>query len=465
MKNLSLRWRIMLTYVAIILIGMGGLSFFAGQQIESAAQDDFEQTVISQANLVARGLESSVEHFFEGEEALQTVQTQLDSFAAQLESEIILFDAEGNVWLQNTGAAAITGALPATELSTVSAGETIIRSDTGFAYAISSIRYEGQVLALIRLSVSNQEVQQNVQRRWLVLIAGGIGLTLLTIVVSVGLATSLTRPLLNLRNAAMKLSEGDLSSRVPGGRNDEIGLVAASFNHMAEEVQSMLDEQRAFASNAAHELRTPLTTIQLRTEILTENMVEPETQQQYIMEIDQEIKRLTKLVNDVMLLSRVDTGRVVPGEEQIDLLRLARKLQADSADRLADKNLIMRIQCDLDFVAVRGSQSHMLIVFQNILDNAIKYSQPDGHITWVITQHPGMIESRIKDTGIGLTPEDRENIFKLFYRADQAHTRDIQGNGLGLALVKKVLDIYGGSIHVESSGLETGTIFIVNWPH
>ena len=75
-----------------------------------------------------------------------------------------------------------------------------------------------------------------------------------------------------------------------------------------------------------------------------------------------------------------------------------------------------------------------------------------------------MIESRISDTGIGLTPEDKENIFKLFYRADQAHTRDIQGNGLGLALVKKVVDIYQGSIRVESSGLGMGTTFVVSWP-
>jgi len=240
--------------------------------------------------------------------------------------------------------------------------------------------------------------------------------------------------------------------------------VAQSFNHMAAQVQAMLDEQRAFASNAAHELRTPLTTIRLRTELLTEDNIDPDKQRTYLLEIDHEVKRLTKLVDDVMLLSRVEAGRITPGDEHVDLLRLARKFSTDMENHLAPKNLRMEIAADEDSAVVIGSLTHLRIVFQNLLDNAVKYSPEGGTISWVVSCRDGFVESRIVDAGIGLSVDEKAHIFERFYRAEKSHSREVPGNGLGLSLVKKVVEIYGGSIDAESEGHGKGTTFIVRWP-
>ncbi len=464
MKNLSLRSRIILTYGLIILIGIGGLALFAGRQIEIAARNDFEQTIVSQANLVARGLSSLIEHYLEGEDSLQSVQNLVDLYAGQTGAVITIAQPDGKVWLTSTDGTGQSAKLSNAEVSVVGSGQTFLQTDSEAVYATVPVQHDGKTLALVQISSPVQSIQREIQKRWLTLVAGGTGLGILTVIVSIALATSLTRPLMDLRNAAIKLSEGDLSSRVAEGRGDEIGMVAESFNHMAGQVQSMLDEQRAFASNAAHELRTPLTTIRLRTEVLTEDSVDPETQRTYLLEIDSEVKRLANLVNDLMLLSRVETGRLSPGDEQVDMVRLARSLYADLQGQLQEKNLSLQILSQDDSVVVRGSLNHLHIVFQNLLDNAIKYSLPDGHITWTISSGSGFVESRIADTGIGLTSEEKARIFERFYRADESHNRDLPGNGLGLALVRKVVELYGGTIEVESEGHGAGAEFVVLWP-
>ena len=139
----------------------------------------------------------------------------------------------------------------------------------------------------------------------------------------------MTAPLSTLRETALSMAEGDLTERVEKVGRDEIGAVGAAFNEMAERVEAMVREQRAFASNASHELRTPITTIQLRTEALQDSLDDRDLTATYVAEIDGEIKRMGRLVNDLMLLSRLDAKRLLAGTEEIDAARLLRILERE----------------------------------------------------------------------------------------------------------------------------------------
>jgi signal transduction histidine kinase len=289
-------------------------------------------------------------------------------------------------------------------------------------------------------------------------------LAALAVVVSSFLAASLIRPLVQLRHSALQIASGDLDQRLAENRPDEIGALAVAFNHMAAQVKSMLEEQRAFASNASHELRTPLTTIRLRSEALQGGHVDEATARQYIAEIDREVARLSALVEDLILLSQLDSGRTRPGDQQVDMARLLRHLLDEYGPHLCAKNLALKLDISPDLPPLVASLHHLRVVFRNVLDNAVKYTPTGGAITWQLQVEDGHLHTTISDTGRGIAPEDLPHLFERFYRADKARTRETPGVGLGLSLVQEVVCAYGGRVTIDSAGVDQGTTVDVWWP-
>jgi len=237
-----------------------------------------------------------------------------------------------------------------------------------------------------------------------------------------------------------------------------------TFNHMAEQVEAMLLEQKAFASNASHELRTPLTTIRLRSEALREGNLDEATTKQYIAEIDDEVARLGRLVNDLIQLSRFDSGRAEVGNELIDPVRLGRSLCQQMEKMAGSKHILLNFEAPAQLPPIQANQSHLRIVLQNLLGNALKYTPEGGQVTWRLSLDDGYLRSEIHDSGVGLSPEDIPHLFERFYRADKAHTRATGGTGLGLPLAKSIVEFYNGRIQIHSEGTGQGTTATVWWP-
>jgi signal transduction histidine kinase len=233
---------------------------------------------------------------------------------------------------------------------------------------------------------------------------------------------------------------------------------------MAGQVEAMIEEQRAFAANASHELRTPLTNIRLRSEALRDGHLDPETAQEYAVEIDDEVQRLGNLVQDLLLLSRLDSGRLEAGREQIDTIRLARQLMAEIAPQAEIHNITSQLVAPPMLPLVTAGQAHLIIVFRNLLNNALKFTPDGGMITWKIEETADTLRHTITDTGQGISAEDLTHIFDRFYRAEKSRSRTVPGIGLGLSLVRMIVQFYGGSIRVDSPGVGQGTAVTVNWP-
>ncbi|MCA9934886.1 MAG: HAMP domain-containing protein [Ardenticatenaceae bacterium] len=459
----SLRTRLLLAYAGLILAGFAALAFLAGGQISAGTVQDFTQGMLEQTQLVARALKEPVEHVLEGDESWMMLQARLQTYAEQANAQVILLDGNGRFWLSSDGTTpSDTASTP--EVLTAAHGQVSSDTRNDIVYTAAPILDDEDLLAIVQLVAPLSKAQTLIWERWLALGGSVLVLTATAVLASLGLAASLTRPLGQLRLAALQVAQGDFTQRLPTKRQDEIGQVATAFNHMAAQIEAMLEEQRAFASNASHELRTPLTTIRLRSEALRSGMLDTETAQQYIGEIDDEVQRLGNLVQDLIMLSRLDTGRMEAGHAEIDAQRLARQLLAELQGEAEARRITLTLQCADNLPPLAASLSHLQMVFRNLLSNALKYTPDGGQIWWEIRAANHTVQHIIRDNGQGIAAEDLPHLFDRFYRADKSRSRAVPGVGLGLSLTKMIVESYNGRITISSEGIGRGTAVTVEWP-
>jgi signal transduction histidine kinase len=484
MKPRSLRVRLILTFTGLIVLGFGGLALLAGQQISSAAHSDYELRLANEVTLISRSLAEASP----GQSNTPPTEQELNTILAGLSPQAGM---HVNLLAVRTGSDSSferdehfrEGVMPEQgwplpddlkrypELAAASQNAIIVdhRNDANrraMLFTAAPVISGPFFMGYIQLSEPASVLHQAVRERWAALGLGVLAITAVALIASIWLSTSLIRPLEKLRDSAIRLSQGELSHRVDLHAQDEIGAVARAFNQMAEQVQAMIEEQRAFASNTSHELRTPLTTMRLRTEALRyDRSLDDQTQQQYIVELDDELVRLSGLVNDLVLLSRLDAGRAEIGTEQIDPVRFAYSLQQTMSTQARDHQITLTLEAAVDrSVTVNGSLNHLTVLFRNLLENAIKYTPSGGQITWHVFVEGENVMFTVHDTGQGIAPEQLPHVFERFYRADKSHSRSIPGTGLGLTLAKSIVETYGGRIEITSPGIGLGTTVTISWP-
>ena len=481
MKPRSLRVRLILTYIGLIVLGFGGLALLAGQQISSAARRDYELRLTNEVALISRSLAGS-SHSQPDTPPTEDDQPQSKRLNPQADTQVELVlvragcdrscesdDHFREGIMPEQGWLLPDDLRPYPELAAASRNAIVVdhRDDENgraMLFTAAPVVTGSIFMGYVQLSEPASVLQQAIRERWARLGLGVLGLTAVALLASIWLSTSLIRPLEKLRDSAIKLSQGELSHRVDYQAQDEIGAVAHAFNQMAEQVQGMIEEQRAFASNASHELRTPLTTMRLRTEALRhDGSLDVPTQEQYIAELDDEFTRLSGLVDDLVLLSRLDAGRAEIGTEQIDPVRFAYSIQQMMSGQARDQDITLTVEATVDRPVIgNGSLNHLTVLFRNVLENAIKYTPPGGQITWRIFVEGGNVMFTIHDTGQGIAPEHLPRVFERFYRADKSRSRSIPGTGLGLSLAKSIVEAYGGRIENHQSRSRIGHNGI-NW--
>ncbi len=477
-----IRTRLLVAYLGILLFGFGALALVVGQQISSAARADYEQRLQNEISLIAQGISPYFTADGTDEEQLETSLTEYED---QLDGTLTVYgqdDTYDRDGPRDDGP--IDGNPPTNdepfardtyrdmpEVETAMRGGVVVveRTDSDGVKRLHTASPIANTLhkpLTVQLSVPVDNLRSLIWERWLSLGVIFALVMLLALIAATWLAQSIIHPLYILRESAVQLSHGDLSHRVDYHGRDEIGEVALAFNEMAGQVESMLEEQRAFASNTSHELRTPLTTIRLRTEALRYEQppLDADLRQRYIAEIDDEINRMTALIEDLTLLSRLDAGRAELGKNEIDFGRFVPSIQQRMLPQATTKNVRMVITPTDAMLPVKASLNHLTVVFRNVLDNAIKYTPDGGEIHWAITQDAGQICSTIKDTGRGIHPDQLPHLFERFYRGDKARSREVPGTGLGLSIVKSIVEAYGGTVAVQSEGEGQGTSVTIRWP-
>ncbi len=232
---------------------------------------------------------------------------------------------------------------------------------------------------------------------------------------------------------------------------------------MADQVQEMLARQQAFVADAAHELRTPLTGIRLRLEMLQKHGSEDAgLYQRYVPQLAREIEHLQRLVEHLLALTRLDRNGESP-RANVDLAPMLYDMADEIGGLAKAAGLTLHVEVPAHLPLVRVNVDAMRSVVRNLLDNAIQYTPSDGQITLRARERDAGAEMSVLDTGQGIPPESLQRIWERFYRVDTARSRRQGGAGLGLALVRAIVEAHGGRVSVQSD-LGKGSTFTVWLP-
>jgi signal transduction histidine kinase len=282
------------------------------------------------------------------------------------------------------------------------------------------------------------------------------------LVASLALSSRLSRPIARLAAASRRIAAGRYAERVPVTGDDELGELATSFNTMAASLEATERRRIELVGDMAHEFRTPLTTLDGYLEGLEDGVVEP-TEATWTL-LRHETRRLARLVSDLQELWRAE-ARQMP--LTIESAHVAEALEA-AAERFrtiaAERAVTVEVRAPIGPVEIRADRERLAQVLDNLLSNAIRYTDRGTPVTIGSIVEDREVIISVSDHGPGLTREQRDRVFERFYRVDPSRTQALGGSGIGLAIVKALVDLMGGRVWAESGGPGQGSTFRVAMP-
>lgn len=288
-----------------------------------------------------------------------------------------------------------------------------------------------------------------------------VGLTLFT---RRQITKTYDRPMKELAKAAEKVAHGDFSVYIPplhtSNRHDYLDLMFLDFNKMVAELGSIETMRTDFISNVSHEIKTPLAAIQNYAQLLRNPGLTKEEQDTYTAAILGSTRRLSALVTNILKLNKLESQQIIPQFEPYDLCRQLSDCALAFEPVWEEKRIDFEADLE-DRVTIHADESLMELVWNNLLSNAFKFTEPGGTVTLRQTSEADRVIVSVSDTGCGISPEAQKHIFDKFYQGDTSHATE--GNGLGLALALRVLQLVGANISVSSTQGQ-GTTFTVEIP-
>ena len=282
-------------------------------------------------------------------------------------------------------------------------------------------------------------------------------------------ADSVTKPILEISHKLEGIYDEKIDFNFPHYQYDELNIIARTTTDMSKSVQDYIRKlekektiRQEFFSNASHELKTPLTAIRGYAELLQSGMAsDTNMQKEFLGRIHSEVEEMTSLINDILMISRLETKELMPTKEMLCVKSVAEEVKKTLKPLADENNVSLEIHCCDDFVYM--DRSHLQGILSNLMGNAVKYNRPGGFVQTDITMDSTSLSIRVEDSGIGIAKEDQKRIFERFYRVDKGRSKRVAGTGLGLSIVKHVTEFYGGCVSVESqSGV--GSTFLVQLP-
>ncbi len=288
--------------------------------------------------------------------------------------------------------------------------------------------------------------------------AGGASVLALFIIYAI-LSKFLTRPLIRMKEATEKLSKGEFDVSLPVGGNDELGELAGSIQTLATDLERLKTERNEFLASIAHELSTPLTYLIGYSKVAMRQEVDDKERKHYLAIIAEESDRMKDLVKNLLDLAKMDETTFTVSKESFWVRPFFEDIHRLVGPSYQLKKLRLDLRCEEDF-QVQADPVRLEQIVLNLLDNASKYSEENTTITLEVTKKEGQTVISVTDVGIGIPPEDIEFIFEKLYRVEKSRSRSSGGSGIGLAIVKELVEAHGGRIEVVSN-LGKGSTFTV----
>lgn len=442
----SLQARLILVFTIVLLITLGGVGLYTGLAAHREAQAFQER--IDDAR--AERLQRLVTRFYRGNATgRENIQPTLEEVGSLFDRRIVLTDPQGNV----IGDSDRRFSGPQRRGRGRNRQLPIGGPNQGLGSLTVAPGQGPQEIA--EPPASNLASTINTSLVWTGIIAAIAGIVMLSFV-----SRWIVAPVRNLNTVAHRVGQGDLSQRANVSGPNEINELALTFNNMAENLQSAEVQRRNMAADIAHELRTPLSNIRGYVEAIKDGIA---TSDDTIDIIHQQTLHLSDLIEDLRLLAMAEAGNLRLSIAEHDLNEVLHASVMAIQPRAEAKGVDASYQPGQHTLSVSIDRTRISQVVGNLLENALVHTPQGGSISVHSSSKDGIVTVVIEDTGAGISENDMLNVFDRFYRADQSRNRATGGAGLGLTIARKLVEVHGGSIRVEST-VGVGSRFIFEMP-
>jgi heavy metal sensor kinase len=334
----------------------------------------------------------------------------------------------------------------------------------------------GHMARIIQVASSLEDVEDALRTLFIILV---ITVPLALLVASLGglfLANQALKPVDHITQTARMITSQNLNQRIKSLKvKDEISRLIETFNEMISRLDQSFHQIRQFSSDASHELKTPLTILKGEVEVALRKERTPQDYEQILRSNLEEINRMSKIVDNLLLLARTETGDIRLFKEEVNLSQIVSDVVTHLTKLARSKDLQIAAPNHQEDILLYGDGLRIRQMLFNLVENSIKYTEPGGSISVSLKKNaldslPGReqesydgVQIVVSDTGIGIAKEDQEKIFSRFFRVDKARSREQGGSGLGLSICKWIVEAHQGQITVESE-LGKGSRFIVKLP-
>ena len=456
----------------IVYIVFGFLTIFTTAAINSDFIDDYlidsaAGKLYKSANITATEYLSS---YFKEQVSLSDVRAQLNGIVAYSDASAWFVDTDGNL---------ICGSRPDNQASPPSSVENFDPLEgNGDLYLEGTYHdlFDTPVITVMAPVVNGFHTQGYLLLHKYVSDITDIGdlltrrihitsliIYLLSFIILLAFEFIIYRPLRVITRAATEYARGNRDYTIPVNTQDEMGYLSASLNYMSSQLKDMEDYQKHFVANVSHDFRSPLTSIKGYVEAMADGTIPPELQQKYLDIILFETERLTDLTRDLLELNEFDTKNLLLNKTMFDLHEVIKYTAASFEGTCTKKKISIELILAKKNLNVFADRSKIERVLYNLIDNAIKFSDPDSIVTVETTELGDKVFTTVKDNGIGIPRDALNKIWERFYKTDLSRGKDKKGTGLGLAIVKESIQAHGENINVISTE-GVGTEFTFSLP-
>ena len=471
-----IRTQLTLSHLLVGLVGSLLILVFAFIAIQQSLQQAAEEQLVIIATANSNALAVPLEQYLLGDDPGEDLQvTAIKLWEETPNLHYTLIKKDGLAIIDSHKGATPTQQEIAPEARQVlqSSGSPVIVkriNDQGkqSLFVAVDVSIEGRQIGVLLLEAPSEALAPPIQRSLL-------GFSVFGLLVLIGISTSglliarkQSAPLEHLDEVSREIANGDLKARAAIEGQSEIQDIAITLNLQSDRLQNSLNELRTFVASASHELRTPLTTVKLRAEALRSGALQdPEVAERFLSEIEDEIDRLGRMVNDLLDLSRIEADMDTSKYTALNLGRIAIEVGDVFKTRTDDCGIELDLIIDPGLPSVQGNEEQIWRVLMNIMDNALNYTPSGGHIQVSVssTSRGNAVRLAVRDNGPGISPEDQNRLFGRFFRTEVTRQRSSRskGSGLGLAICKAIVENHGGKIGVNSQ-LGEGATFWVELP-
>ena len=451
-KGTTFTMRVTLGFVAVSLLTIFSsvlvLSFVWEQHFQAYTRENMERLASSTADNIAAAYERYNGDWYAGSlSPAESAASLYDTVSIQVS------DQNGNILYDNRSNS---------EKRPAFTNYKEVRENTAVAPIVANGERVGTVYVRVfgsetLLTQPDQQFRAQSYQAMLIAAAVAIGIA---VVIGIFFARALVRPINRIAKTANELKEGNYAARTQLQGNDEIAQLGNTFDLMADSIEQNRQLERRLVTDVAHELRTPLMAIQSTVEAMIDGVFKADEER--LATLNSEVLRLSRLVDALLKLSRLENRANPIDLSRIDLPELLTPLLETHQAYVADAGLTLEYRHD-PHVYVYGNADMLRQATANLISNAVRYTPEGGTITVTVTKGDIMGQIAVRDTGIGLTPEEAKMVFSRFWRADAGRARDTGGLGVGLSVVKEIIDRHHGWVRVEGKPNE-GACFTMYIP-